>query len=377
MKMIKLTLDKEKQIACEKVFLQIMERRLPFYRSEIYGEILEEKVTKDKQKEIEGARVILWRYSKLYRFLYLPSESDAIPSDKNEVVKTSVYKDRLRQLLIGGHNMMREGNRRRFLAKIIEQIGELEDENSELLNKIFRYDSFSDSVGAKKLLKMLGVTVCPYCNRMFIATIERSETNNRWNGTRPQFDHYFYKKKYPYMAVNFYNLIPTCSNCNQYKSDHDAYMEPLLYPFDEGMSKEYVFVAYPVQNNWKDFYENIIDKKEEIQLFVEPNPSEIYKNRGITLSERIELEKRIRLSIKKLHLEELYNTHIDYATNIIRNGYLFNEAYIKMLNERFPELKFSMQDVKEFMYCKDLSEEHWGQNILAKLAHDMDAGIDY
>lgn len=31
-----------------------------------------------------------------------------------------------------------------------------------------------------------------------------------------------------------------------------------------------------------------------------------------------------------------------------------------------------MQDVKEIMYCKDLSEEHWGQNILAKLAYDMD-----
>lgn len=374
--MIQIVLGKEKQDACEAAFLKIMERRLPFYRSEIYGEEMEaEDNISDKQKsEIENARLVLWKYPKLYSFLYLASEKDTIPTDKEEVVKRSVYKDRLKQLLIGRHDKMTEGNRRKCLEDIIRKIGKIENGDSELLGKIFRYDKFADSVGAKHLLKMLGISVCPYCNRMFIVTIERNETNNGWNGTRPQFDHYFYKNRYPYLAVNFYNLIPSCSSCNQYKHEHDAYEEPLLYPYDEGMGQEYVFAVYPVRHNWVIFYESVINKKEDIKLFIEPKPINIYKNKEISVSERIELEKRLQTSVKKLHLEELYNTHTDYAANIIQSRCLFNDAYIRMLSERIPQMKFSMQDVKEIMYCKDLREEHWGQNILAKLAYDMDIG---
>lgn len=372
--MIQITLDKEKQEACEAAFLKTMESRLPFCRSEIYGEEMEaeEDMPAKKKSEIEKARIILRNYPELYRFLYLASESDTLPENKEEAAKKPVYKDRLKQLLIGRHDKMTKGNRRKCLTEIIGKIGKLEEGASELLGKIFRYDRFADSVGAKRLLKMLGITVCPYCNRMFIATIERSDTKNRWNGTRPQFDHYFNKDRYPYLAVNFYNLIPSCSSCNQYKHELDTYEEPLLYPYDEGMGKEYVFAAYPVRYDWKIFYENIIDRKEEIKLSIEPKPINIYKNKDVSVCERIELEKRIQTSVNRLHLEDLYNMHTDYAAQIIRNRYLFNDAYIKMLSERFPKMKFSMHDVKEFMYCKDLSEENWGQNILAKLAHDMD-----
>lgn len=372
--MIQITLDKEKQDVCETTFLEIMESRLPFFRSEIYGEDMEAKDDKsDKQKsEIEDARIVLRNYPELYRFLYLASERDVLPTNKEEVAKRPVYKDRLKQLLIGRHDEMTEGNRRKCLADMIGEIGKIEEGAPELLGKIFRYDKFAYSVDAKRLLKKLGITVCPYCNRMFIATIERSDTKKRWNGTRPQFDHYFNKDRYPYLAVNFYNLIPSCSSCNQYKHELDTYEEPLLYPYDEGMGQEYVFAAYPVRHNWEIFYENIIDKKEDIKLFIEPKPINIYKNKDVSASERIELEKRIQTSINKLHLEDLYNMHTDYVTKIIRSGYLYNDAYIRMLSERFPKMKFSMQDVKEIMYCKDLSEEHWGQNILAKLAYDMD-----
>lgn len=122
--MIQITLDKEKQDVCETAFLKIMESRLPFFRSEIYGEEMEVKDDKsDKKKnEIEDARIVLWNYPELYRFLYLASEREALPTDKQEVAKRPVYKDRLKQLLIGRHDKMTEGNRRKCLADIIGEI---------------------------------------------------------------------------------------------------------------------------------------------------------------------------------------------------------------------------------------------------------------
>lgn len=369
--MIQITLDKKKQDECETIFLKIMESRLPFSKSEIYGEKIEENISDEEQNEIESVRLFLWEnYPQLYCFLYLDSEVTTFPCRKSEVVGMPIYGDRLRQLLVGRQNKMTKGNRRKNLIDIIEKIGKLDNGSSSLLKRVFRYDRFSDSVETKRLLKMLGVTVCPYCNRMFIATIERSDTKNGWNGTRPQFDHYFNKNRYPYLAVNFYNLIPSCSSCNQYKYEHDAYEEPLLYPYDEGLGQEYVFAAYPVKHNWKILYD-FIDMKDKIELFIEPNPKNIYKNECISVSERLELEERIHTSVKKLHLDDLYNTHVDYVADIIRSEYLFSDAYIKMLSERLPMMKFSMQDVKELMYCKDLSEEHWGQNILSKLSYDI------
>lgn len=367
--MIKILLDKGKQRICEELFLQIMVEYLPFTKSEIYGKNMEEK--EFDFEEVKNTRRILWNYPKLYRFLYLASENTKYPKTVSEAVKTPVYEDRLRMLLVGKHDEMIEGNRRKSIVKIIEKIGKIE-ETSCLLNKVFLYKNFSRSVGAKKLLKELGITACPYCNRMFISTIERNQADDGWNGTRAQFDHYFCKSIYPYLAVNFYNLIPSCGLCNTLKSKHDTYEKPMLYPYDDEMGQEYVFFAYPSDDDWGAFFENLIDHKKNINLKIVPKPEVIYKNTGISYFDRIKLEERLEMTKKTLHLNDLYDIHADYAENILRTGYFFNESYIKMLNERFPEMKFSVQDVKEFMYCKDICEEHWGQNILSKLTYDMD-----
>lgn len=66
-------------------------------------------------------------------------------------------------------------------------------------------------------------------------------TNN--NSHRDAFDHYLSKKKYPFVSVNFRNLIPICDACNSlYKNQKDTlfYVEngielrrKVFYPFYE------------------------------------------------------------------------------------------------------------------------------------------------
>ena len=78
------------------------------------------------------------------------------------------------------------------------------------------YQNFTSSKLGKSLCDDLGIKVCPYCNRSYIHTLKH-------HGVRPQYDHFFSKIKYPYLAVSLYNLIPSCSICNQAKSDIDTY----------------------------------------------------------------------------------------------------------------------------------------------------------
>ena len=54
------------------------------------------------------------------------------------------------------------------------------------------------------VLNSLNLSVCPYCNRQYIFGTD----NNRKVGA--QFDHFYSKSKYPYLALSFYNLIPVC-----------------------------------------------------------------------------------------------------------------------------------------------------------------------
>lgn len=73
------------------------------------------------------------------------------------------------------------------------------------------------------------ITLCPMCGI--------SELKSEHDVTRDQYDHYLPKSLYPLSAVNFYNLVPTCKDCNSLdvKSDKDVIAirnTRLFYPYD-------------------------------------------------------------------------------------------------------------------------------------------------
>ena len=77
------------------------------------------------------------------------------------------------------------------------------------------------------LLEQLGINVCPYCNRAYITTIYIKE-NNDIKKVRPDFDHFLSEEKFPLFTLSFYNLIPSCHQCNRLKRteqfDHNPWM---------------------------------------------------------------------------------------------------------------------------------------------------------
>ncbi|MFX8327742.1 hypothetical protein ABTL71_18955, partial [Acinetobacter baumannii] len=68
---------------------------------------------------------------------------------------------------------------------------------------------------------------CPYCNRSYIYYISRRKE------IKPQIDHFFPKSKYPFLAMSFYNLIPSCQTCNGFgaKEEKDPLTEGLINPY--------------------------------------------------------------------------------------------------------------------------------------------------
>lgn len=50
------------------------------------------------------------------------------------------------------------------------------------------------------------------------------------SGSKLRVDHFFPKKLYPELTLDWDNLLPSCENCNRHKSSHDTNTEPIINP---------------------------------------------------------------------------------------------------------------------------------------------------
>lgn len=101
------------------------------------------------------------------------------------------------------------------------------DDFNSIMRHIFErtiYDGTkSPRVDKSAHVKRLGLRVCPYCGRNYIYGLT-PERNGKDVKVKPQIDHLLPKSIYPFLAANFYNLIPSCTQCNlaPAKGDQDT-----------------------------------------------------------------------------------------------------------------------------------------------------------
>lgn len=252
--------------------------------------------------------------------------------------------EKIRRLLIGNISDLRDA---------IVNIGPIEDENDENVNvkRKFKnlYNNFCNRTLGKNWAQMLGVTVCPYCNRSYVFTSKR--------GTRPQYDHYFPKSKYPYLSISMYNLIPCCSICNGLKRDEDTFNTPFIYPYKDSYGKQVAFEEIGIGGNEIETWLGAADRYEV----------------KIRYSSDIDadLKSRIKHAVDTFEIEELYSKHGDYIRDLLRTAYVYNDDYFEGLLAQYPNLFHNKQEAQNFVFLNYLNEEDWGKRVLAKLTHDM------
>lgn len=248
--------------------------------------------------------------------------------------------EKIKKLLIGDFTILNEA---------IDQIGIIENCS---VNKEFEriYTNFSKRKLGRTWAEMIGVTVCPYCNRSYIFT-------SSIKGTRPQYDHFFPKSKYPYLALSMYNLIPCCAVCNVLKHDDDTAKNPIIYPYQDSYGNQAEFVENGVDADTIASWLGAAPKYEiKIRCKDEINP---------------DLKKRIEQAVKTFRLEDLYSKHSDYVRDILRTAYIYHDDYVTGLVTQFPDLFHSKEEAKNFVFFNYLEEKDWGKRVLAKLTHDL------
>lgn len=283
--------------------------------------------------EMDSNRNLLQQsYSNFYQYFY----------DGNGAVKT----DAVKELLLADMEKM---------EALINKFGgydcniKFEEACSdELLSNIFRYKNFSKRKVVREMLRKMGITVCPYCNRSYITTLEDSKV-------RPQLDHYYPKSRYPYLALSLYNLIPSCSICNMAKSDMDTKDKAILYPYEEEFGEKIAF-------------KTDIEKEDEFVKCM-TGKSDKWKV-GIEIPE-CDIKEKVINQDSTLHITELYNEHKDYIVDIFKSFHVNTEKRVEELLAQFPKLFSTKEEVRSLMFMNDIRKESWGRRPLAKLTHDI------
>ena len=209
------------------------------------------------------------------------------------------------------------------------------------LNTIINYRAFCDDHSkdrwdAYKLAEKLGIDVCPYCNQFYTHTVRLPQKRNV---VRPQFDHYLPKSEYPLLALSFYNLVPSCPQCNHLKGDKE---ECIFHPYFEGIEKEISF-NYDLKTN----LEYHITVKTSNQL----------------------TNSKIESTLETLHLEGRYQKHTDILEEIIQKKLRYSSEHIKHLRSIFDI--HDPNELYRWVFGNYYEKKDFGKRPLAKFTRDM------
>ena len=219
------------------------------------------------------------------------------------------------------------------------------------LLKAFNYQGYRENV-LVNVAKMLNVKTCPYCNMHYTLYANEYRQGRRKlkisKITRFQFDHFFDKMRYPMLSMSFYNLIPSCSICNQGKSA--KHLALAYHPYASNIGKQFHFeLAAPL-----DPYTSARVKDEvEINLVpiacVNQHDFDTYGN--------------------TFHLKSLYSRHGDVVQEVFdkayEDPYYLNPANFNFLSNRATDY------LKQLWLGNYVKQEDIEKRPLAKFMQDL------
>ncbi len=189
-------------------------------------------------------------------------------------------------------------------------------------------------------IKLLDITTCLYCNRNYAFNFTK---RNKLNATA-QLDHFFDKKDYPFLAVCLYNLVPSCSTCNQRKSTKQV---DILHPFEDSF-----------------------DEKAKFRLQIEDS-NFYYKSESVKI-ELISKDQKAKNSIEVFNLNNLYNHHKDIVLELIQKDVIYSDSYLDELLQEYAGTLFkNREDLQRLVSCGYMSDEDINKRPLSKLIKDI------
>lgn len=193
---------------------------------------------------------------------------------------------------------------------------------------------------AKNLVQMTNTKVCPYCNRNFIMNFDSNQTT-------VELDHYFPKADYPYLAINLYNLIPSCHTCNHKKGSKKL----KIYPYKESIND---YMKFSFTLNKLPFKEDNINLSIKIKNNLRTNRKKINNYENV------------------LNISTLYENHKDIVSELLQKREIYSDDYINSLMNQYEGTLFkNKEDLLRLITCGYINDEDINKRPLSKLIKDI------
>lgn len=217
------------------------------------------------------------------------------------------------------------------------------------------YKNFRSSISSKNLLEKINLNVCPYCNRNFIFNFNKKDSKE----ATAQLDHFFDKSTYPYLSISLYNLVPSCSTCNQRKSKKDS--KEIFYPYKESFNQNAKFVYGGIKTN--------LDK-QNIDFFDEKRIKLDIKH----ISEETKVENHNEV----FNIENLYENHKDIVKELLQKRVMYSDSYIDELFDKYSGILFSSkEELMRLITCGYISDDDINKRPLSKLIKDISEDLGF
>lgn len=233
-----------------------------------------------------------------------------------------------------------------------------------LPDKLFNYEKLKNDNkkwSRHKLLSLMKIEVCPYCQRNYISSYEENNDNkpeeNNDKKTTATLDHFYPKADYPFLALSLYNFIPSCYVCNTvFKNGKEVQ----IYPYEEGFDE----LGVKFKTSKEVIYKILGEKNSDFSVEID------CKN-----IEDKEKKDKVENSIGNLGLDRVYKkSHNQYIQDLLYTIEKYPENYLEACGEMFENNKGKKEQLKE--YFKDIVKEPYRKRIengelLAKFTKDI------
>lgn len=266
-------------------------------------------------------------------------------------------------------------NKRKYLREILRLLPELKKAKPSEFQKfidhfeaIIPYSSFEPDfakqiVGAMRydrlreteypnFIKKYKLKSCVYCNALLtiVIDIDSSDPINIKRQNMFELDHFLPTSKYPYFCTSFYNLHPTCSNCNRAKNAESTLFQ--LYTEDKTQIEAFEFnlTEESIVNYWN--YTNIKDVILEFKTI--NNDSLLLSNHN-----------------KYFKVNSIYNEQMDLVEELLQKSMAYNKASRENLVSSFKTLFPDETMIKRLIIGNYFRPEEIHQRPMAKLTYDI------
>lgn len=201
---------------------------------------------------------------------------------------------------------------------------------------------------AHKIIETIEIKTCPYCNAMLAIVIPNYKGNQV---ARFQLDHYYPKSKYPLLSISFFNLIPSCGNCNITKGRKDVKLS-----LD--------FHLYGIKTPLNAFMFKI--PSSSVSTYLSTNNIEDIE---IEFENGIDADKNYALHHDQSYdIHGIYNTQKDVVEELFWKAKAYNKSRIEELSKI---LNLTKAQIKRMVIGSYIENEDIHKRPLTKFTQDI------